>query len=598
MTRPPCLLQTGAYINVRSRCSAITSMAGAHERVAARKRRRATAPNNKTQLRQADTVPHQPPLTEEEVCTCSLDSSAQLNHTQDRSSPPRTRKRPGVEQNTDNKLSKRPRRHLPLVSPAPQRNSQKRLREALDPLSQDPAESPRKRARKRLRSTVVEIPVHKEAASTVSEGEIDPIRYWTKKYRWPKGYAEQSDSNMSHLLARQRSSNSLRRKQSAPASFEPAGPSSVTPSSTTPSDQKPREAKSAPYQDPRYKLLLSTKGSFMDKSDLGITDKSKKTYLELLDAKQTVPNDSLFRDDIFERTCRNIQDRNEARVIRDISLLIVPSAEILASYGAEHLNILIDSTNEGWNNSIPLTSTRPQPDYSVGFKREAFTKTQLDKLAPFIGDFTSGDQSFFMATYYMYFPFLTCEVKCGAAALDIADRQNAHSMTLAVRAIVELFRLVGREMELHQEILAFSVSHDHRAVRIYGHYPVIEGKNTTYYRHPIHTFDFTALDGREKWTAYKFTKNVYDMWMPSHFKRLCSAVDVIPADLDFSVPQLSQSSGLSQDLERHRLSESAELGSQSLEPSQQSSDAGDATPNTSFTGQGVSKRQRKRPAEQ
>jgi hypothetical protein len=77
---------------------------------------------------------------------------------------------------------------------------------------------------------------------------------------------------------------------------------------------------------------------------------------------------------------------------------------------------------------------------------------QLDKLSPFIGDFIASDQSFFMATYYMYFPFLTCEVKCGAAALDIADRQNGHSMTLSVRGPVELFRLVGREMELHREI--------------------------------------------------------------------------------------------------------------------------------------------------
>jgi len=49
-----------------------------------------------------------------------------------------------------------------------------------------------------------------------------------------------------------------------------------------------------------------------------------------------------------------------------------------------------------------------------------------------------------MATYYMYFPFLTCEVKCGASALDIADRQNAHSMALAVRGVVELFRLRKR----------------------------------------------------------------------------------------------------------------------------------------------------------
>jgi len=51
----------------------------------------------------------------------------------------------------------------------------------------------------------------------------------------------------------------------------------------------------------------------------------------------------------------------------------------------------------------------------------------------------------------MYFPFLTCEVKCGSAALDIADRQNAHSMTLAVRGVVELFRLEKREKEFHRE---------------------------------------------------------------------------------------------------------------------------------------------------
>jgi hypothetical protein len=95
----------------------------------------------------------------------------------------------------------------------------------------------------------------------------------------------------------------------------------------------------------------------------------------------------------------------------------------------------------------------------------------------------------------VYFPFLTCEVKCGAAALDVADRQNAHSMTLAVRGVVELFRLAKREKELHQEILAFSISHDHRTVRIYGDYPIIDGNKTTFYRHPIHTFDFTALMG-------------------------------------------------------------------------------------------------------
>jgi hypothetical protein len=116
--------------------------------------------------------------------------------------------------------------------------------------------------------------------------------------------------------------------------------------------------------------------------------------------------------------------------------------------------------------------------------------------------------------------------------------------------------LVKREKELHREILAFSISHDHRTVRIYGHYPIIKGNETTFYRHPIHTFDFTALDGKEKWTAYKFTKNVYDIWMPTHLKRICSVIDELPPDLDFEVSRQSEpgESGLSQGLESHHLS--------------------------------------------
>jgi hypothetical protein len=58
--------------------------------------------------------------------------------------------------------------------------------------------------------------------------------------------------------------------------------------------------------------------------------------------------------------------------------------------------------------------------------------------------------------------------------------------------------MVKREKELHREILAFSVSHDHRKVRIYGHYPVIDGEKTTFYRHAVPMFNLSALDGKEK----------------------------------------------------------------------------------------------------
>ncbi|PVH69777.1 hypothetical protein DL98DRAFT_554269 [Cadophora sp. DSE1049] len=307
----------------------------------------------------------------------------------------------------------------------------------------------------------------------------------------------------------------------------------------------PREVKSAPYQSP-----------FIHKSELGIADTSKTVYQTFLKAEQTIPEDLLFQDNLFNETCEMIQDKNKAKVIQNIARLI--------------------------DSSIALTKPHPQPNYTIRFKRTAFTEDQLKKIQPFISSFS--EVSLFIGIYYMYFPFLTCEVKCGAAALDVTDQQNAHSMTLVVRGIVELFRLVKREKELHREILAFSISHDHRTGGRnggVGRYPVIDGEKTTY-RHPIQEFSFTSEEGKDKWTSYKFTKNIYDIWMPTHLKRIFSVINELPPDLNFKVSQQSEpgESGLSQE-----------------EADSQSSHAGDVTPDTSMSQRiegGAFKKPRKR----
>jgi hypothetical protein len=169
-------------------------------------------------------------------------------------------------------------------------------------------------------------------------------------------------------------------------------------------------------------------------------------------------------------------------------------------------------------------------------------------------------------------------------------------MTIAVRGVVELFRLGGRKKELYCEILAFSISHDDRTVRIYGYYPVINRKDTTYYRYLIRDFSFTELDGKEKWTAYKFTKSVYDIWMPTHFKRICSVIDKLLHDINFKVSELpsSEASWLSQVFDDQSLSASL-VGNDS----DQSSLASSITLNTSLshrTERGVFKKPKKRRA--
>ena len=112
--------------------------------------------------------------------------------------------------------------------------------------------------------------------------------------------------HLQHLFARKKSLSSLRRKNSES-------------SLQTPSDQLPREIKSAQYRTVEYEIGLEKKGSHMCK----FKDGCKQEHLErLLYSEQMVPRDSLFRDDLFDKTCEKIRNRNEAMVIRDISSLI------------------------------------------------------------------------------------------------------------------------------------------------------------------------------------------------------------------------------------------------------------------------------------
>lgn len=151
---------------------------------------------------------------------------------------------------------------------------------------------------------------------------------------------------LNHQLARKRSSSSFRGRQSE------AG--STPPSSRTASDEKPREAKSTPYKRPSYETVLATKGSFMGKFDLGITDASKTLCRTLLEAEQSDPQDTLFHDGRFDETCESVRARNEAMVVRDISPLVClcPSAEDLWRNTSQGFK---ESVNEGWNCANPFT---------------------------------------------------------------------------------------------------------------------------------------------------------------------------------------------------------------------------------------------------
>lgn len=303
------------------------------------------------------------------------------------------------------------------------------------------------------------------------------------------------------------------------------------------SDQSSQEDKQGKgtYSSPRFVPQMEVKGYYMKvDQDEPIVPLGQElaNIRELLAKQPEVPAQSRFSDDTFKDTLANMADQNEARVTRDICELIFPSAQYLVSLGLCHTRALIDMVNDQWTQARPiLLSIRPQPDITVGFKRKAFTDEQLAKLGPYIGE--SGlESSWFAANIRVLFPWITNEVKSAVVELNIADNQNAYSMFTAVTAIVKLYELVGRDLQqINRRILAFSISHNDKEVRIYGYFPNITNK-ITYHRHEIKTIWLKANDGQEKWTAYRFVASLYEWWAPNHLKRIRDCIDEMPVDAE------------------------------------------------------------------
>lgn len=156
----------------------------------------------------------------------------------------------------------------------------------------------------------------------------------------------------------------------------------------------------------------------------------------------------------------------------------------------------------------------------------------------------------------MYFPFLACEVECGAAGLDIADLKKCAQHDACSESCHRAFPArQTREGDPSGDPRLLLLARSSFCPNLQS-LRRDDGAKTTFYRHPIREFSFWELKGKEKWTAHKFTTNIYHVWMPTHFKKLCSAIDDLPPDLDFDVPPLSHGSGLPQGSRSHHLSQS------------------------------------------
>ena len=274
---------------------------------------------------------------------------------------------------------------------------------------------------------------------------------------------------------------------------------------------------------PAFEKVLADHGVHMQESKGRslVGQASKALCAQLLLGRYPEPQHTLFPLSEFLSVWQRAQNRNEGRIYRDITPLLVPSAELLSVCGQQDLEHVTEEVSAEWTKSKTLGGPRPKPDLAVGIEQSAFTEEEIAKLK----NHTAFERST-LFTDHLYFPFLLCEAKCGDQGINRADRQNMHSSSMAVNAIVQLFRALdgNQASQLSGQVLVFSISHDNERAKMYGHFAVIQGEQTTFYRHFVASFVLNYEESQGRKRTHDFVREVYHSFYPEHLKRIRDAL--------------------------------------------------------------------------
>ena len=235
-----------------------------------------------------------------------------------------------------------------------------------------------------------------------------------------------------------------------------------------------------------------------------------------LESNRKIVESSIFTAEQFSEVLKRIQNLNEGRIQRDVATWDVSSADTLFLCSKLKIGYIGKGFNTEWIRYATIRSTRLKPDFTGGFLKIAFTEEKISKL-----DNYAQPTKPFHFTPYLSFPFLVCEATTNKEGLNKADRQNIHSASIAVRAIIMLYQETfghgsNRVLQLYDKVLVFSISHDNDRIFIYDHFAVIEPdfpEGLKYYRYPIVILSFTTRNGADVYKAYNFIMNVYYLFI-------------------------------------------------------------------------------------
>lgn len=367
-----------------------------------------------------------------------------------------------------------------------------------------------------------------EVRKTEQKETRDPIKYWAAHHTWPRQFL------VNNQMA---SSNSTKKRQRILDDSQGSKDERSRSYSQSRKFGEVPEQYTAAYE--RHILIKGLDMDLLNGEDL-ISEESKKMSLNLQQITRQIIEPTIFSTKIIRKVLNFYRNRNEAIVNRDVTPLIIPSVTSLYFGGDSSLEHVIDEVNATWYDQCVLEGPRPRPDLAIGLFSSAFTEEEIDKLKRY----TSVD-NWTQVTMHMFFPFLMCEVKCGREGLDIADRQNMHSCSVALRALLRIeqeadkYRQEKKMNSLDRQALVFSISHDQEDARLYGHYAIVQEGKWAYYRYRIRKFDLT--DNNSLLVIHNFVRNILKSYLPRHIRRLKDALAAFPDPNE--LPESSSLSG-------------------------------------------------------
>ncbi|OAP60430.1 hypothetical protein AYL99_05432 [Fonsecaea erecta] len=314
------------------------------------------------------------------------------------------------------------------------------------------------------------------------------------------------------------------------------------------------DARSNFYSSPAFPTLIAQHGIYMDDSPSGLEKEELEFCQELLSTSAPHPVDTMLDDAFFLSFSKLTRNKSEQWLVKHMHSHLFPSPELLALRGHDEFKGLglIEGCGDNWLRAIfPAYGKCPQPDCTIAFKWENFSREELRKLG-----ITIGLPSKYLARDDMFFPFITCEAKCDSQVVGLADRQNVYSMSVALEGVVDLFRRTNRLQELNGKALGLSISYDNDTVKMYAHYVVTNAQKpsgqpsqqpakmtTMKYWTRIGQVFLSNDGGKDRWKPYDFFYNACLKFSPRHLKRIKEAIALLrdPAEASSqSVPSVDE----------------------------------------------------------